>query len=252
MNRTQSTRRGAFTLMELLMVIGIIALLLGILFPVVGKLRKSAYAASTAQSISALQAAIQQYWSTFNAYPGPTGAGGFGAPFTTVTPPLDNISTSEELVLALQGGIKVDFATATVSFVATDVSRGTVSLNPRNPKRYQAFGGAPYEDFNTNTIPEFRDAYPEPAPIHYIRALTQGAATYGGLATLTNAKYPNNGLEFPTPDFADVGAYLRDPSGPTTPPYALRNKDTYILVAAGPDRKFGTKDDITNFGTPGE
>jgi hypothetical protein len=31
-----------------------------------------------------------------------------------------------------------------------------------------------------------------------------------------------------------------------------RQKDRYILISAGPDGKYGTSDDITNFGTPGQ
>jgi len=251
--------RQAFSLVELLVVIGIIALLIGILLPVVGKMKASAYAASTSQSISTLQAAIQQYWGNFQAYPGPTGsAGGFGAPFTPAGS-LINFSSSEELVLSLQGGIKVDFVANTLTFVTTDVGRGTVSLNRLNPKRYTAFGGGPTQDFNGNDIPEFRDAYPEPMPIHYVRAVTAGTTI-----PFNRANSIGEGpMYYPTPfgfkmqdgtdsdaadDFTDFNAYLRDPSNTAL----LRNKDSYVLIAAGKDRKFGTKDDITNFGTPGE
>jgi hypothetical protein len=37
----------------------------------------------------------------------------------------------------------------------------------------------------------------------------------------------------------------------TTPPgnQVAREKDKYILISAGPDRVYGTDDDITNFGS---
>jgi prepilin-type N-terminal cleavage/methylation domain-containing protein len=53
----------------------------------------------------------------------------------------------------------------------------------------------------------------------------------------------------------DAFAYLRNSalSGPlsTTPPgnQVAREKDKYILISAGPDRVYGTDDDITNFGS---
>lgn len=251
----------AFTLVELLVTIGIIAVLLGILFPVVGKLRENANAASTAQSISTLQAAIQQYWSTFNAYPGPVPVGGFGGIYTVNAPLPATPSSSEELVLALRGGLKVDYTARTLTFDLNAVGRGTVSLNPLNPKRYNDFGGVDYQDFNSNSLPEFKDAFPDPMPIHYVRAITAGTSVvYAGLGTIGEGPSPlypaPYGLVFgkdgddddTTADFADVAAYLKDPANPGT----YRNKDSYILVAAGKDRIFGTKDDITNFGKPGE
>lgn len=249
--------RKAFTLMELLIVIGIIAVLLSILLPVVSKMKASAFAASTAQSISALQAGIQQYWSTFNAYPGPTANGAFGAPFTAVNAPLDNVSSSEELVLALQGGIKADFGAASLTFVPTDVGRGTVSLNPRNPKRYQPFGGVKYADFNNNTLPEFQDAYPEPMPILYQRGRGGVAKPYNLTPFNTYGFTGFVASQFKQNPSAPLEEYFGDPGSATgTEPNVVwsrqRNADTYVLIAAGKDRKFGTKDDLTNFGTPGE
>src|ERR1700683_5639816 len=63
--------RHAFTLLELLVVIGIIVLLLGMLFPVIKKIQYASYSANTQQEISELQNAINQYYATFHAYPGP-------------------------------------------------------------------------------------------------------------------------------------------------------------------------------------
>lgn len=43
----------------------------------------------------------------------------------------------------------------------------------------------------------------------------------------------------------DLYPYLTNPTIANTP----RNKDGYILISAGPDRIYGTDDDICNFGS---
>lgn len=63
--------RHAFTLVELLTVLIIISLLLAILVPVIGRVRRSAYDASTKNEISEIAAACQRYYDDFKAYPGP-------------------------------------------------------------------------------------------------------------------------------------------------------------------------------------
>src|SRR4030095_231193 len=70
-NSSRKTRRSGFTLIELLVVIFIIGILMAIAVPIVGKVRKSAYAANTAAQINALRAGAEAYCQTFGAYPGP-------------------------------------------------------------------------------------------------------------------------------------------------------------------------------------
>jgi prepilin-type N-terminal cleavage/methylation domain-containing protein len=139
-------RRG-FTLVELLVAIGIIVILIGLLIPVVTKVRKSAYGASTANQISVLSTAIEQYHNDFNAYPGPlplnqinynasSSDPNYTEPFiydstgamqklkysptaptsTAGTFNLDLISGPQNLVLGLLGGLKVVNSGGTVTF----------------------------------------------------------------------------------------------------------------------------------------
>jgi prepilin-type N-terminal cleavage/methylation domain-containing protein len=140
-------RRG-FTLTELLIAIGIIVLLIGLLLPVVTKVRMSAYGASTASQISVLSSAIEQYHNDFNAYPGPlplnqinyTGASASDpnaiAPFVVdatgaqkplvISPSMPTstagtfnaslISGPENLTLGLLGGLKVLNSAGAVTF----------------------------------------------------------------------------------------------------------------------------------------
>jgi prepilin-type N-terminal cleavage/methylation domain-containing protein len=60
-----------FTLIELLVVIGIIALLVGILVPVVSRVRTAAYGTDTQALMRAVQNAITAYQADFEAFPGP-------------------------------------------------------------------------------------------------------------------------------------------------------------------------------------
>src|SRR5512133_3397557 len=65
-----SASRG-FTLVELLVVIGIIVILIGLLIPAVGYVRTAARVSSTQSLLVQLQGACEQYYQDFRAYPGP-------------------------------------------------------------------------------------------------------------------------------------------------------------------------------------
>lgn len=67
--RNERSRKG-FTLVELVIVIGIIALLMGILVPVVSKVRVSGQMAASNAQLRNLSMAITEYHTTFKAYPG--------------------------------------------------------------------------------------------------------------------------------------------------------------------------------------
>ncbi len=167
--RNSDFRDSGFTLTELLVVIGIIAILVGILFPVIGRVRRAAYVADTQNEISQLANACNQYYSTFNAYPGPfsndqtaTGVVGksLGVPTTTLgelyfngafTSPLPTNSTygpatstwtvtgAENLVLGLMGGLHYDSKTGVFAFAPTEVGLGPMNLNPIAPARTPSF-----------------------------------------------------------------------------------------------------------------
>jgi type II secretory pathway pseudopilin PulG len=75
-----------------------------------------------------------------------------------------------------------------------------------------------------------RVALPSP-PKHGLQTVTLTASL--NTASTTGYQYPY-----------DAYPYFTDPNMPNT----ARMKDQYILISAGPDRIYGTKDDIVNFG----
>ncbi len=157
-----------FTVLELLVVIGIILVLLGILLPVISKVKTASYSADTQQEVSQLSTAINEYYSIFHAYPGPftndqieaetSGAtsgiplgianfeiytDGATNPYGTPSTTPWTVTGTENLVLGLLGGLRIDTTgsppTNNPVFAPSEVGLGPLSLNPANPRRYSPF-----------------------------------------------------------------------------------------------------------------
>jgi type II secretory pathway pseudopilin PulG len=163
MKQRNRPRQLAFSLAELLVVIGIIAVLVSVLIPVVSGVRRKAREADTRSLISQLQSAIEKYHQDHRAYPGPipnnliwnanANAGSFGATFTVPTPPppgfdmtvgnlYTQITGAENLLLGLNGGLRATAAAGggiDLIYDPTLVGRGPQSLNPLSPKRMEPY-----------------------------------------------------------------------------------------------------------------
>ena len=169
MNDLQATsvdrrrRSGAFTLVELLVVIGIIALLISILIPVASSVRTAGRVADTQSLIRAIDAAAQVYYGDHQAYPGiaPDRMLGPGKPLQIIQPsgagtlqtikvkaPAgyandgDNViglTGSENLVLSLLGGLRPDPPNNQVVFDPAAVGRGPAKLGGRSPGTYSPY-----------------------------------------------------------------------------------------------------------------
>lgn len=214
-------KRNAFTIVELLFVILIITVLVGILFPVIGKARLAARATETTALIVQLDSAIRAYHQDFGAYPGPLADNeinatyppaafafaGFNlissAPGFDTTKPTGQISAAENLVLALCGGLRIDTATNTLIYDPALVGKGPNNLNIGSPKHFDSYIDTPnlawrigpngktgqYQDdagsAADSIIPEFVDTFSDPMPILYLRARV-GAVQNGTPATNNN------------------------------------------------------------------
>ncbi|MEM8875004.1 MAG: type II secretion system protein [Planctomycetota bacterium] len=320
--------QAAFTLVELMVVIGIIALLVGILVPTVSRVRESAQVAATASLIQQLSGAAEAYAVDLGGYPGPipnrligTGVTNpvFGQPATTNPtflyegdiPPTTGargITGTENLVLGLLGGAMPDG-----TYQPDTVGQGPIELRgTRLDKRFSPYFNPQPNDLSwideggglngrfvdvagqkidDTIIPEFVDRFADPLPILYLRAnrgtsvsvsdateLADGDAsdplgqydlsqvfiytgspitaagdkpdksadTTHGLRSLVNPADRAGVVDSLLIDDKTYGftAYFGNPEIAGQP----RQKDGFILISAGRDRIYGTRDDITNFG----
>jgi type II secretory pathway pseudopilin PulG len=218
-------RRG-FTLVEMLTVIGIIILLVSILLPVIGSVRRKAYAADTAALLNNLAAGIQRYHADFNAYPGPLHNGqiyGGSVALPTITARnvpggealvAAKITQSENLVLGLLGGMRVEGTPPSLTWVFdfNAVGDGPASLNPLSPKKSHAYmdrtnlSQGNYKDdaadADDSVIPEFLDRFPDGMPVLYLRAKT-GAPT----GTATGGTSETRGIVTNSTTYSAQGQY---------------------------------------------
>lgn len=235
-----------------MVVVGIIAVLIAVLIPVIASVRTKAYDADTKNWIQQLSGAIERYQSDHRAYPGPLADSQVHtlpnayvpAPFASFVLNISSgtfnnewtpaqITGSENLVLGLLGGLSVTTANGLV-YDPAQVGLGPLSLNAQNPKRgtpyldainlsWRTEGGEKTGIFRDGTgravdsnIPEFVDKYPTgEMPILYLRARRGVPAINTGTSATNNSviTYSAPGARVGTYDLSQIIGYTSTPIG---------------------------------------
>lgn len=201
----------------------------------------------------------------------------------------ESVTMSENLVLSLLGGIKDNSGTWVFDSKLVFTAAGPTNLGtPKRYAAYLSVNqdmlsvGKMSDSDNLNPqalmqdsiIPEFLDRFSDPLPILYLRARSGASGIYSNNG---NYQYdvrqiepylrdtPKDGLKEvgpfgdPSDQGNDYGSakkpfggyhYFRHPTlGGDNATGTPRQKDGYVLISAGPDRIYGTRDDITSWGS---
>jgi type II secretory pathway pseudopilin PulG len=267
-----------FTLVEMLLVLGLIVFLAAVLLPAVGRMRKTAYDTKTRALMSKISSACHAYYGDFHAYPGIFSENDI-ARGVNVVGANGPVTSSENMLLSLMGGL-VNNGNSAV-FDPASVGKGAISFNAANPKRFGSYlSGDPSELSSpgkiTNSpstptpggdsdIPEFIDAWPSEAgairPIIYMRARVGalGVINHSPDPLLAQAQYHVGDLTAYSGDisasftgsthwkdyfqmFANPNLQQLDAAGMPVPPEIPRGRDAFILMAQGMSRNWASKD----------
>lgn len=268
MNVCRKNFRRGFSLIELIVVVGIILILVSILIPALGGARMSVQTADSKSQLASLSTACESYYQIFQAYPGPVSEKSIAAN-TGV------ISGNQNLLIGLgrksadtdakAGGTTTEIkGSSTPAFDVFVDTKGTqsptdFSRNGTNGVPYPAYSFSTKDYHPTtklNDLPVLVDRYKESMPLLYYRKYVgRTDMTAGG----TSAAYEQNANKVfygseATPVTSGIGssfaqeaitdAKFKTMLGNKMDSTNYMPKGGYVLVSAGADHLYGTSDDI--------
>ncbi len=264
----------AFTVVELLVTIGIIVVLMAILVPVIAKVRLTAQSAATSNEIQRISAGINNYFQDFGAYPGAVSNASFATGNSAAFPSgFAGYTQSKDLVMALLGGITSQF-----TYDPDSLGTGPVTFNVNDPSKKQAYLQKVVAELpgDLSKPPEFMDLYSDPRPLIYLR-INPGGVT-GKANIIYDSSTSSKFVATANYDFRGVKPYLTsadtDFYGKAVTDDAIVNyfsnttaaidpatsqarkipkfQGTYIIFSAGANRAYGGSDDIVYGGGGGK
>jgi type II secretory pathway pseudopilin PulG len=282
----QSSKRAAFTIVELLTVMSIIVILIGLLVPALNMVRRYAWEVKQKAQFHSIDAAIELFNTEFSGYPDSSEMGPNNQPYCGAM----------KLCEAMMGQDLMGFHPD--SIFRSDGTDGTWPLYPDandvSPEEYRdnlSIRKGPYLPLESANAYRLVDIYPNVAgvfdPLHFVLCdvyrnvtnqntgkrigmpiLYYKANTANSLHDIANPDNQSNiynyldnqrlielGKPWENPGNPEFNHRLRDPqrfylntkNDKVTTANRPYRADSYILISAGFDGEYGTPDDICNY-----
>jgi len=238
--------RAAFTLVELLVVIIIIAILAALAVPAVMQATVRAQNARIKTEIDMLHQAIMQYKNEFGSFPPAFDTVGMGGPvhkhiqrlFPRV--PVANLPTPATIAI-----LKPNNALVTWLRGYTDNPTDPLAIGPSPSPRKKLFD---FDEARVNGSTEFTPPNKPGSPYIYIDSANYANLPYLAASLGVAGAHFDPPKPLPTPPAgAPTAWYSTNVNFPSATTQKFANADTFQIICAGRDEKFGTDDDLSNF-----